>query len=236
MIPVRSSRRLAALALGLGLPAILAAGCQSTPPPQDAATFDGTVLDRNAIQVEAATEMMEVTVDPQFATLRAGDRRRIEGFVSAYRDRGHGRLVMILPENFPEEGLAVEMLKEAREIAWRRGVAYEEMDEQTYDARGTRAPLVLAFDVYEAVAPDCKSIGAYDLGDISSNNEQAWLGCSVRNNMAAMIADPGDLLGQRTLGPRDNRRVGIIMEAYRQGQPTGAATGEEDVAVSEVGD
>lgn len=236
MIPVRSSRRLAALALGLGLPAILAAGCQSTLPPQDAATFDGTLLDRQAIQVEAATEMMEVTVDPQFSTLRAGDRRRIEGFVSAYRDRGHGRLVMILPENFPEEGLAVEMLKEAREIAWRRGVAYEEMDEQTYDARGTRAPLVLAFDVYEAVAPDCKSIGAYDLGDISSNNEQAWLGCSVRNNMAAMIADPGDLLGQRTLGPRDNRRVGIIMEAYRQGQPTGAATGEEDVAVSEVGD
>ncbi len=216
---------------------LLVVACESGSSGQVPGNINlsGTPLDRHPIGVEPATEVLEVDLDGAFPTLRQDDRQRIAAFVDAYRDRGFGELRMVLPENSATPDLAVEAVKEAREIAFARGIAWETIDGAAYDARGTNAPLILAFDVYEAVAPDCKSIAAYDLSDISSNNELGNFGCSVRYNIAQMIADPADLLGQRPLDRRDNGRVSVIMEAYRQGSDTAAAGGEEEVTVSGVG-
>lgn len=193
---------------------------------------DGTPLDRHDIGVERATEVLEIPLENDFSSLKQEHRRAIEGFVAAYRDRGHGDLLMIMPENSANPQLAVEAMKEAREIAWGGGVAYEAMRGDVYDAGGRSAPLMLAFDVYEAVAPDCKSLAEIDLSDVGSNNELENFGCSVRYNIAKMVADPGDLLGLRDLGPRDARRVETIMENYRAGNRTAAQGGDEDVNVS----
>ena len=217
--------------------ALVVTGCSSslkTDIPSNVLT-EGTPLDRHVIDVEPSTEVLEVNLDGSFPTLRIADRARIENFIDNYRDRGHGELRMVMPENSATPALAVEAVKEAREIAWTRGLAWEAIDGAAYDAQGTNAPVILAFDVYEAVAPECKSLAAYDLSDISSNNELENFGCSVRYNIAHMIADPGDLLGNRELGRRDNDRVSIIMEAYRQGTATAAAGGEEEVTLSGIG-
>lgn len=216
---------------------LVAVACESGPlgATPDNVRLEGTPLDRHPIGVEPATEVLEIDLDANFPTLRQEDRRRIESFVDAFRDRGFGELRMVLPENSATPDLAVEAVKEAREIAWARGIAWESIDGAAYDARGTNAPMILAFDVYQAVAPDCQSLAAYDLSDISSNNELGYFGCSVRFNIAQMLADPSDLLGERPLDRRDNGRVSIIMEAYRQGADTAAATGDEEVTVSGVG-
>ncbi|MEM7768583.1 MAG: CpaD family pilus assembly protein [Pseudomonadota bacterium] len=197
--------------------------------------LEGTPLDRHPIGVEPATEVLEIDLNSEYPTLRIADRQRIEAFVNAYRDRGFGDLRMVLPENSATPTLAVEAVKEAREIAWTRGIAWEAIDGSAYDAQGTNAPLILAFDVYNAVAPECRSLAAYDLADMTSNNELQNFGCTVKFNIAQMIADPADLLGQRPLDRRDNGRLSIIMEAYRQGEDTAASTGNEEVTVSGVG-
>ncbi|MEM0985366.1 MAG: CpaD family pilus assembly protein [Pseudomonadota bacterium] len=217
--------------------ALVTVGCESglrSGPPSNV-MLEGTVLDRHQIGVEPSTEVLEIDLDGDFPTLRIEDRRRIESFVNAYRDRGFGDLRMVLPENSATPGLAVEAVKEAREIAWTRGISWEAIDGSAYDAQGTNAPIILAFDVYNAVAPDCKSLAAYDLSDIRSNNEFENFGCTIKHNIAQMIADPTDLLGQRPLDRRDNGRVSVIMEAYRQGEATAAAVGGENVTVSGVG-
>ncbi|MEQ9316824.1 MAG: CpaD family pilus assembly lipoprotein, partial [Henriciella sp.] len=90
------------------------------------------------------------------------------------------------------------------------------------------APMVLGFRAYKAIAPDCQQKAAFDFSDASSNNDMPSLGCSVRVNMAAMIADPADLLGNRPLEPGDLARRQVQLQLYREGQATGATRGEEE--------
>ncbi|MEL6216110.1 MAG: CpaD family pilus assembly lipoprotein, partial [Pseudomonadota bacterium] len=54
------------------------------------------------------------------------------------------------------------------------------------------------------------------------NNELSNFGCTVRTNLAAMIADPADLLGQRELEPGDTVRRQTTFDLYRRGEQTGA--------------
>ena len=177
--------------------------------------LEGLPFDNNRIGVERTTEVLEIEVNPAYPELRIAERRALERFVAAYRDRGHGGLVMAMPENGAYPEAAVEALKNIRNLAWENGVAWEQIDGSAYNANGANAPILLAFDAFEAVAPECLSLAAYDMSDVSSNNEPAYYGCAVRNNIAMMLADPGDLLSRRELSPGDNSRVSVIMEAYR---------------------
>lgn len=212
-----AASKIAVLAATLGL----VAGCANDlerPMDVPPIALQKTPLDFNQIGVQASTEVLEIALEPGAHSLNQADIDAIERFVAAYRDRGHGHLVMAMPENGANENLSRSALSKARTLAWTKGVAYERIDDKAYDAGGANAPFLLAFDVYEAVAPECLSLAAYDLSDISSNNEPEYFGCSVRANIAAMLSDPGDLLGNREMTDRrDPRRVSLIMEAYRNG-------------------
>jgi pilus assembly protein CpaD len=129
---------------------------------------------------------------------------------------------MSLPKNHQNEELAVKAVAEAREIAWSSGVQYEEISGSAFEANGRNAPMVLGFRAYKAIAPDCPQKAAFNFADASSNNDMPSLGCSVRTNMAAMISNPADLLGEREIEPGDAARRQIQLQLYREGQPTGA--------------
>ena len=205
------------------------AGCQSGNAKIPESYLQGTPLDRNPIGVTATTEFLEIDLDPSDTQLRQVDRNRISNFITAYNSRGHGPLVMSMPSAGANQQLAVQAVAEARAIAWENGVEYEEITGKVHDAAdNVTAPLILAFQAYEAVAPACKSLASLDLSDVSSNNELPTLGCAIRKNMAAMIADPGDLLGQRPLGPADAARRAIILEKFRAGEPTGATRSDDE--------
>ncbi|MEL6567518.1 MAG: CpaD family pilus assembly lipoprotein [Pseudomonadota bacterium] len=179
--------------------------------------LEGLPFDNNRIGVERVTEVLEIEINPLYPELRLADRRALERFVAAYRDRGHGELVMAMPENGLYPDASIEALKNVRNLAWESGISWEQISGSAYNANGANAPILLAFDAYEAVAPECLSLAAYDMSDISSNNEPAYYGCAVRNNIAMMLADPGDLLSRREISPGENSRVSIVMEAYRSG-------------------
>ncbi len=55
-----------------------------------------------------------------------------------------------------------------------------------------------------------------------SNQPQPNFGCAVTSNMTAQIADPGDLLGPRTMTPQDAARRQVVLQKYRAGEKTGA--------------
>ena len=206
------------------------AGCSSMNPSAaiPESYYTGTTLDRNEIGLAETTEYLEVQMNPLDSQLRLGERERIRAFVYDYKARGHGPLVMSLPKNHQNEELAVKAVAEAREIAWQAGVEYQEIRGGAFEADGQNAPMVIGFRAFKAIAPTCLQKSAYDFSDASSNNDLPALGCSVRTNMAAMIADPADLLGQRAEDPSDLARRQVQLELYRAGEPTGAARGDEE--------
>lgn len=210
------------IAAGIGLSAL--AGCSSVAPSNVPDTYlQGTVLDRNPIGVAKHTEFLEIDIHPEASELSLADKAGIYDFVAAYRDHGHGPLIMSLPESTANPQLAVEAVAEARAIAYENGVQYDEIAGTAHGAGSDVVePMILAFQSYEAIAPDCPSLASVNFSDISSNNELPTLGCAVRSNQAAMIADPADLLGTRALGQGDPLRRAVILEKFRQGESTGS--------------
>lgn len=219
---------------GLGL--VTLTGCQSNKAPGHvpAEYFQGTSLDRNEIKARATTEYLEVTINPMDNKLRLTEIAKLKAFYADYNARGHGPVVMSAPKNAPDPQLAIEAVAEARDLAWESGIDYTQIAGSAYDAAGrAEAPLVLAFKTYTAIAPDCVSLSEIDFADATSNSDLPTLGCAVRTNMAAMIADPADIYGLRTLDERDAYRGFDHLQKWRQGASTGAErNGAESGAVS----
>jgi pilus assembly protein CpaD len=221
-----------ALRIAAALSAGGLAACASNggPNPQLPESYlTGTALDRNAIEVVKRTEFLEVGIDAEASELSDADRRRIQSFVMAYLDSGQGPFVVSLPTSSVNPQLAIAASAEARDIARDTGVQYREIAGTTHgEGTGINEPLILAFQTYEALPPDCKTFAEIDVMDASTNNEMEQLGCAVRTNLAAMIADPADLLGERAFGRGDPVRRAIILGKFREGQPTGASRSNDE--------
>ena len=213
-----------------GLGAIGLAACASSMPTAVPTSYlEGNILSRSDIGVTKKTEFLEVDIDPRTSQLSQADRARITNFVRKYTDKGHGQLIMSLPASSSNPQLAVAAVAEARAIAWENGVEYEEIAGSNHGAgSGKSEPLIMAFQVYEAIVPECQSFGTLDVADVRSNNEMETLGCAIRHNQAVMIADAGDLLGQRALGNGDNVRRDTILAKFRQGESTSAARSSDE--------
>lgn len=222
-----------ALAGGL----LVLTGCQSKGenhhevPVSD---FYGTPLDRHEIGVKEHREYLEVQLDARDTQLRASEVMKVRSFLDTYASVGHGPLVISMPKSAEAPQLAVGAVSEIREFAWETGIDYNQMLGAAYDASGRRStPIIMAFKTYKAIAPDCPSLAEIDLSNAVSNSETATFGCAIRANMAAMIAEPADLLGGRALEDGLITRQQFQLELWLQGQPTAAARGPgESTAIS----
>lgn len=228
------SRRLTPLAFGAAV--IGLAGCAAVSGPAVPVSYiDKPLFERIEIGFTERTETLEVALDPLSNELSLTDRRRLRGFVRAYKDHGHGPLNLLLPESTHNQQYAVGALADARAIAYENGVDYQQI---VGGAKfGNTPTLVMSFQSFETVMPDCKGFGEVDFADIRSNNDLPNLGCAVRTNIAAMIADPADLRGNRPLDPGDAVRRQTTFDAYRAGEQTASERNDgESGTVSEVVD
>lgn len=191
--------------------------------------FEGTTLDRNAVTATATTEYLEVNLNPADSQLRLTEIRKLKSFLADYHQRGHGPLIMSVPESAANPQLAIEAVVEARQMAWEAGIEYSQIAGSAYNAsERANAPLIVAFKAYDAVAPDCPSLGEVDFSNAVSNSDLPTLGCSVRSNLAAMIADPADLYGQRALDEGDIGRREKHYELWRAGAATAAERADSE--------
>ncbi|MEL7231873.1 MAG: CpaD family pilus assembly lipoprotein, partial [Pseudomonadota bacterium] len=131
--------------------------------------------------------------------------------------------------NFANPSLAVKATAEARDLAWNAGVEYDQIAGSAYEGGGSaNAPLILAFQSFETVAPECPQLSTINFTDARSNNDLPTLGCAVRTNMAAMIAEPSDLFAERELEEGDITRRTVQLGAWREGAQTGAQRGDQE--------
>lgn len=197
--------------------ASLASAC-STPGDVPIEYLAANPLERNAITVRAGTEVLEIQVDPADTRLSLDEKAAIQAFVIDYRRSGSGPLIMSLPANGANAQSAVRNLAEARQIAYDLGVDFSDIAGTNYDATGqASAPLVIAYRGFDAVPPECETLANINMADIESNNELENYGCAVRTNLAAMISNPQDLLGQRELGETDVQRRARELRDWRGG-------------------
>lgn len=209
-------------------------GCQSNGSAGHvpAEYFSGTTLDRNPIGVAQHTEYLEVQMDDRDTQLRVSELMKVRAFLDDYTDVGHGPLVVSMPQNASNPQLAVGAVAELRQLAWEAGVGYERLLGASYNAEGRAStPIVMAFKTYKAIAPKCTSLAQIDVTDAVSNSDLPSLGCAIRTNMAAMIAEPSDLLGGRELDEGDLDRRSQQLQLWRSGQSSAAVRTDAESAV-----
>jgi pilus assembly protein CpaD len=207
----------------------------ATPVPQGMLDQTGpTMADSHRIEVRQAGERLEISAANGALTPESG--AGIDAFGRSYRDGGHGPLIISTPTGAGDATNAALVAQATRLRLTEGGVEYASIIGSTYDASGqATAPVVLSYTHYTAEGPDCQPLWKYDLTDNQTNQPQGNFGCFLNANLAAMIGDPGDLVEPRPIDARDGARRAVVMDKYRNGEPTGASrSSDERVAISEA--
>lgn len=208
-------RRLPRALMVAAVGASLAAACE--PPPMHA---DPTLEERYPISVEPRAVYLDLEPGRD-GKPRWNDDRLIRSFVAEWVEAGHGPLMVAAGDSGTAERTRGAIARVAGEL---RGSPSQV---RTARQRVSSGGIVLAFRRLTAVQPDC-ALETAALGD-PVNTRSSVLGCATRRNLAAMVADPADLIAPAI--PSGNAfaaRRGLVIEKWRKGESTGAQTPEAE--------
>jgi pilus assembly protein CpaD len=161
--------------------------------------------------------------------LTAQEYAQLTTFASDFVRLGRGSLVISVPANAGNSANAAIVAQDAQRALYAGGVDYAKITGGTYQAGGQpNAPVMLSFARFEAQRIACQPWSDFDARKTASNLSPDRFACAQNANLAAMVADPGDLLGDRTDSAREAARVQVGVEKYRKGdipQVSAAAAG-----------
>jgi pilus assembly protein CpaD len=199
----------------LGFCALLAAGsCSITPDRNPGAVMpDGAV--NHPIMVEPSYRSLKL--DYPVAGLPPSAAAQLDAFVSDYRDHGSGSIAVSAPDNASAQGAIAFFAEHIN----RMGISRDKILVSTHDAPDGDMRVEINYVAYKARTEKCGD-WSDDLGFTARNDTPKNFGCAVQQNIAAMVADPRDLLGPRPLGESDGARRVTVMGKYETGEITSA--------------
>lgn len=216
------------LVRGLSLAAILVAGSCTAPSDGGKMTFDDPVAN-HPILVQPSDQSLKVSVSA--AGIDSGDMAKFDAFVTDYQTHGNGKIVISVANSASANA----------EVAWigdrinAMGISRDRILVANHDVQGNDYRVELNYISYQANTAPCGD-WSEDLAHTIDNKTAANLGCSVQHNIAAMVADPRDLMGPRPMDGADADRRATVVTNYEKGSPTAATkTPDQSSAISDVG-
>lgn len=192
--------------------------------------------ERHPILVSQKPSTLAVPVARGSAGLTPKSRADVLSFAQRARagDANDSRLVVAAPSGSGNEIAAMNAVQEIRELLVDNGFAESAVTVEAYHADGGGQPPVrLSYMRYVAEGPECGHWPT-NLAWEPTNNPMPNLGCANQRNLAAMVVNPGDLLGPRAVTARPGERRDVVWDAYQKGMPT-ASQKNEDSRVSTRG-
>lgn len=215
----------------LSTTALLVASCASVFNGPEHAT---TVAENHPISVDSQIVTLTIDVDPTVSDLSDVDRARLRAFADAYMRNGHGPLTITAPSGTSQDFDAQERAADIRQALHDVGVPWSSLGGATYrtggDADGDA--MILSYTHYVATPSECgiwKGLRARDYRNLRTPN----FGCATQNNIAAMIADPHDLIEPAALATRDATATTRAITAYRAGEATESEMGDIQTDIAE---
>jgi pilus assembly protein CpaD len=213
------------------LAAVLLAGSCAEPMNEmnDQAAFSEP-LANHPITVEPAYRTLKVEFSDQAAGLSPEEASRFSGFVEDYISRGNGAITISAMRG-PGSSAAIDYF--GRELV-KMGVPRERILVGTHDRSNSDSGVELGYITYVPHTDACGD-WSQNAEDDAANLPMPDFGCSNQHNIAAMVADPRDLVQSRPLDSTDPVRRTLVIQTYEQGKPTAATkTPEQSGAVSDV--
>ncbi len=201
---------------------VLAAGsCAAT---NDAQSISQDGILNHPIMVEPSYREIKMHFAGGDKGINADDAVIFENFLADYRAHGNGSLGISVPEGAPSRAAITWFAERAAAT----GIPKDKILVSTHDVANGDFRVDISYITYTAKTAPCGDWSenlAFTMDNLTPKN----FGCSVQQNVAAMVSDPRDLLGPRRFEPGDANRAGTIIDKYEKGEPTAATKRTPDL-------
>ncbi len=220
----RAARLLrAAVALG---GAALVCGCNTDRPITAAPDVPYDYRLRHPISITEKDHTLRVFIGVNRGSLNPEQRAEVLAFAQSWREAATGGVIIDVPVGTANEQSSAAAMHEIQSILAATGVPPASIVVRTYRVTlRTLAPVRITYPHMAAQAGPC-GLWPEDIGPSMTRdyfeNQPSWnYGCATQRNLAAMVANPADLVQPRAETPAYAMRRTTVLEHYRAGQATG---------------
>ncbi len=217
---LRRSRLPHALAIGL-LSLSVAACSQTTGQQQIVGAVSTDYRDNYPITISDSLATLDIPVGMETRYLPDGMEDNILGFAAAFMRSGSDAFAIVLPAGSANASATAAIALQIEDLVIQQGgVPPASIQFRSYPGQsGDAAPVRLAYVRLAATSPACGNWNE-NLARNPTNGNFANFGCATQHNLAAMVANPLDLLYPRMMTPPDAARRSTAVGAYEAGQAT----------------
>ena len=188
---------------------------------------------RHPITLKEGEKTVEIFVGSRRGSLTDGQGADVLHFAKLWKRESTGGIIIDVPAATSNEVAANGALREIRSILAAAGVPPHVVSIRPYGAEPDKlATIKLNYSKIVADAGPC-GLWPGDLGPAAEpayqENRNYWnLGCASQRNLAAMVANPADLVQPRGEDPISTNRRSVVLDKYRKGEPTNTTYRNED--------
>ncbi|HEY5107128.1 MAG TPA: CpaD family pilus assembly protein [Caulobacteraceae bacterium] len=177
--------------------------------------------------IKVASQPVQLALEAHRQGMSPNQARALDKFAQGWIEANGGEITLRSPAHGGDPAAAYRTVADAHDLLVAHGVAPSSLRIVGYDAQGDhRAPVLIDYAHYVAKGPSCGHLWE-NLSANGSNRAYANFGCALTANVAAEIADPGDLIAPRQSDPVDAERRQIVLDHYRKGDVTSSAKDDQ---------
>ncbi len=234
------------LALALTGAALALGACNTTGQPEVTGSLALAPEDyrlRHPIVIQESNRNTEIFVGSARGGLTSAQRADVIGLGQTWLADGTGAIIAGVPIGTPNARAAQESMREIEILLAQVGIPARGVTVRQYRPENPRLFATIRLK-YPRIVADAGPCGTWpeDLGpsiknpSYLDNRSYHNFGCSYQHNMAAMVANPADLIQPRPESPAYTARRTAAFEKYRKGNPTSITYPEAEKAkLSDVG-
>ncbi len=218
----------AARILAVGLLAVTLGACRHAGEGVTVAHVAVDPSERHPILVSKRAVHLDVEAPRGSMGLTRAQADHVRAFLREYRAQGQGGLQIAAPSGAANEVAAMRTVRSVRALMRAEGVRPGAVRTVPYYGEGDpQPPVKISFLRYVAEAPECRDWST-NLAESERNLPYPNMGCATQRNLAAMIANPRDLVEPRGLSARPSERRDAQWKKFVKGEPTIAPRHEEE--------
>lgn len=190
--PVLAASKMSAVVL-IAMSSALAA-CSNGELALDDMYVPATHYERYPIEVTRGPVKMEVS--SRHGALQPVQINAITGFSRSATNSGSTRITILRPSG---GGVSGKVARQTYQLLVQSGVSPDMIVQKTYPGP-SKGPVQLSYIRSVAVTKECGDWSS-NLAEMPGNEPFSNYGCSVQNNIAAMVANPDDFVVPRPTAP-----------------------------------
>jgi pilus assembly protein CpaD len=196
---------------------------------------------RHPIVVQEGVHSLDVFIGRNRGGLNPSQRADVLAFAQTWRHDSTSGILIDVPSGGPTGRAVEESMREIRSILDASGVPRNVIRVRRSPAAGSALAIIrLKYTQLTAKAGPC-GMWPNDLGpnggEAYVENKPYWnFGCATQRNLAAMVANPADLVQPRAELPAYEARRSVMIDKYRKGENmSGTYTGYDKGKISDLG-